>query len=99
MTTKTKSAPAVRNEQPQNGDGKLRPVHEVRLGRICGAVWQHESGDGKPWFNVTLSRIYRDENDKWARSDSFGKYDLPLVIKVANLCHDWLYFHAQDEQN
>ena len=96
-TTKTKTGPATESGPSGNGDGKTKPIHEVRLGRICAAIWKHESGDGNPWFNVTLSRIYRDDAGKWQRSNSFGKYDLPLVIKVTDLCHTWLYTHSRDE--
>lgn len=94
MATSTKTrAPSGTNgktEQSSNGDGN-RPVHEERIGRICGAVWEHKDDEGKVWFNVTFSRIYKDNNGKWARSDSFGKGDIPLLIKVADRCHDWLY--------
>jgi hypothetical protein len=69
--------------QPVEAPAKNRPVHEVRLGRICGAIWAHEGDtNGRTWHNVTLSRIYKDDRGNWARSDSFGKNELPVVIKV-----------------
>jgi hypothetical protein len=92
-TTVTTTEPAT------NGTGKQRPVHEVRLGRICGAVWQQTGSEGKPWFSVTFSRIYRTEDGNWARSDSFSRHDLPLVQKVADQIHTWLYQHGQDENS
>lgn len=93
MATSTKARAPSTNGKPEasaNGDGN-RPVHEERIGRICGAVWEHADGAGKVWYNVTFSRIYKDGSNRWARSDSFGKGDLPLLIKVADRCHDWLY--------
>ena len=102
MSTTTRNGRAAQAADPKDGAKKAepapannRPVHEVRLGRIVGAVWRHSGDDGKTWYNVTLSRIYRTAEDGWARSDSFGKADLPLVIKVADLCHTWMYTQGQ----
>lgn len=79
---------------PAPEPAKSRPVHEVRMGRVCGAVWLQQGGDGKTWHNVTFSRIYVDSDGRWQRADSFGKGDLPLVAKVADLCHTWIYGQA-----
>jgi len=78
-------------------EGNGRPVHEERLGRICAAAWEHADGNGKVWYNVTFSRIYKDQAGQWARSESFGKNDLPLLVKVADRVHDWLYGQNGDE--
>jgi hypothetical protein len=70
-----------------------KPAHEVRLGRIKAAVWENETEAGVR-HNVTLQRIYRD-GDEWKTSDSFGRDDLPLVAKVADLAHTWIYQSSQ----
>jgi len=69
------------------------PVHEVRLGRVKAAVWENSTSNGVR-HNVTLQRIYRD-GDQWKTSDSFGRDDLPLVIKVSDLAHSWIFEHGQ----
>jgi len=71
---------------------KARPVHEVRLGRIRAAIWENESQNGTR-HNVTLSRLYKD-GDEWKDSTSFGRDDLPLVAKVADLAHSWIFTQA-----
>jgi len=49
----------------QNGDQpKNKPVHEIRMGRICGAIWPQQGNEGQIWHNVTLCRIYRDNDGK-----------------------------------
>ncbi len=73
---------------------KTRPVHEIRLGRIKGAIWANETQTGIR-HNVTFQRIYK-EADEWRQSDSFGRDDLPLVQKVADLAHTWIYEHGQE---
>ena len=66
-----------------------RPVHEVRLGRIKAAVWANETDNGVR-HNVTLSRIYK-EGDSWKSTESFSRDDLPLVSKVADMAHTWIF--------
>ena len=73
---------------------KKRPVHEVRLGRIKAAIWANETQNGTR-HNVTLSRLYKD-GDEWKDSSSFGRDDLPLVQKVADLAHSYIYGQNDD---
>lgn len=75
--------------QPAADKGGNKPVHEVRLGRIKAAVWAN-SGESGVWFSVVISRLYK-EGDAWKRSESFSREDLPLVAKVADLAHIWIY--------
>jgi hypothetical protein len=75
------------------------PVHEYRLGRIVGVVWFNEDGNGKGWHSVQLSRLYRDDDGTWQRSQSFGRDDLPLVCKVANTLHTWIHQTWQERGN
>ncbi|MEQ9616815.1 MAG: hypothetical protein RLN60_02140 [Phycisphaerales bacterium] len=65
-----------------------KPVHEVRLGAIKAAIWANDTQNGVR-HNVTLQRLYKDE-DEWKSSDSFGRDDLLMVAKVANMAHTWI---------
>lgn len=69
-----------------------RPVHEVRLGRIKAAIWENETPNGAR-HNVTVTRLYKDGNH-WKDSASFGRDDLPLVGKVVDLAHTWIFENA-----
>ena len=71
---------------------KPRPVHEIRLGRIRAAIWENETQNGTR-HNVTLSRLYKD-GDQWKDSASFGRDDLPLIGKVVDRCHSWIFEQA-----
>jgi hypothetical protein len=72
-----------------------KPVQEVRLGRIKAAIWENEIQNGAVRHNVTFQRIYQDEHGKWDSSDSFGRDDLLLLAKVADLAHDWIFQQGQ----
>lgn len=67
---------------------KNKPVHEVRLGAVKAAIWKNDTDSGVR-FNVTVTRLYKDE-DEWRNTDSFGRDDLLLVAKVADLAHTWI---------
>ena len=74
---------------------KAKPVHEVRLGRIKAAIWRNDTQNG-PLYNVTIVRLYKDGN-QWKDATSFGRDDLPLVAKVADQVHTWIFNQAQEQ--
>ena len=84
------------NGQKQDAD-KRRPVFEARYGRLRASVWRHDSDKG-PWFNVALSRSYKDESGAWQTSSSFGARDLLEVAKLCNEAHTWIYRELAKER-
>src|SRR5271154_4326456 len=90
MSTKNGSSktPAAPEEPP-----KQRPAHEIRLGRIRAAIWENQ-GENGAWYNVTLSRNYKD-GDEWKSSASFGRDELLTVAKVADLANSWIHEQSQ----
>ena len=81
-------------QQPRSNDAKQKPVHEIRMGRIKAAIWANETDNGTR-HNVTITRLYKD-GDEWKTSTSFGREELPLVAKVADLAHSWIYQQGQE---
>ena len=73
---------------------KNKPVHQVRIGRVKAAIF--ENGDDAP-RKVQFRTLYKNEEDQWRGSSSFAREDLPLLIKVADQVHSYLY--EQSEQN
>ena len=88
-------ATATKTQTPSE-PAKNQPVHEVRLGRIKGTVWLNETDNG-PRYNTTFARIYRVE-DSWRETGSFGRDDLPLLGKVADLVHTWIFANSKPNQ-
>lgn len=79
----------------QSGSQAKGPVHEVRLGRIKAVVWENTTETGIR-HNVTICRLYKD-GSQWKDSSSFGRDDLPLVIKVADQAHNWIFHQSTSE--
>ena len=73
-----------------------KPVHEVRLGRIKAVIGENETENGSR-HNVTFTRLYKDDTDNWKDSGSFGRDDLPLVAKVADMAHTWIFQQKQED--
>ena len=67
-----------------------RPVHEIKLGRIRASIWRNESDRQDIWFNVSISRVYRD-GEQWKQTTSFGRDDLPIVAKAAEMAYAWIW--------
>ena len=85
--------------RPKTGEAKAKPVHEIRLGRIKAAIWANDTDNGTR-HNVTITRLYKD-GDEWKTSSSFGREELPLVAKVADLAHTWIFSqgNGQGQEN
>ena len=77
---------------------KERPTYEVRIGAIKAAIWRNETTGGVR-YNVTFSRLYKDkEDDQWKSTDSFGRDDLLVLSKVADVAHTWIFQQSQERE-
>jgi hypothetical protein len=73
---------------------KKKPVHEIRLGKVRAAIWENATDNDRVRHSVTFSRLYKD-GEQWRDSASFGRQELLLLVKVADLAHTFL--HQQQE--
>lgn len=72
-----------------------QPVHVVRFGLIKASIWQNQTRAGER-HNVTVARLFRD-GDVWRESTHFGRSDLPLLAKVIDHAHTWIYQQGNSE--
>lgn len=87
---------------------KDRPVRVIRIRNLRANIWANRLPSGQVAYNVTFDRLYRepDQTDgqgqvtrkgEWKQSPSFGKDDLLLLAKLADLAHTFVYRRIQDE--
>lgn len=57
------------------------PVDRVNESGNSAAIWENEGKHGK-FYNVTLSRSFKDKDGNYGRTDSFRKQDLPILMEV-----------------
>jgi hypothetical protein len=65
------------------------PIHVIRFGLIKCEIHLRQTHAGDR-FNVSISRLFRN-GEAWSESKQFGRDDLPLVSKVADLAHTWIF--------
>ncbi|HBE67717.1 MAG TPA: hypothetical protein DDW52_06165 [Planctomycetaceae bacterium] len=70
-----------------------KPIHRIRLGAVAASVFANDAQE-KTFYNVAIERSYKD-GEEWKHTKSFGRDDLLLVAKVADLAHSWI--HAQQQ--
>jgi hypothetical protein len=73
------------------------PVKTFRLGRIKAAVWENQAE--QKFYSVTFARTYVDEANNYHDSDSFGRDDLPLVAKLADQAHTFIFERLAELKN
>src|SRR5690348_11327414 len=93
MTRRTDTHPAPSKELPS----RSRPVATLRLGRIKAAIWENPV-EGRKFYNVTFTRTYRDEQKQFHDTSSFGRDDLPLVAKLADEAHTYIFKRLSGEK-
>ncbi len=78
---------------------KQRPAHEIKLGSIQAAIWRNGISEQTSWFNVSISRVYRD-GDVWKTTTAIRRDDLPLLAKAAEMAYAWIWDNdAKNEEN
>ena len=59
-----------------------KPAFEVKVGAIQGSAWKNESEDGLYYYTVSITRLYKNRQNRWQRSTSFRQTDLSSVGDV-----------------
>ncbi len=67
-----------------------QPVHEIRVGTVCAAIWQNSGGKSSSWYSVSVTRIFQ-QGAEWKRTQSFNRDDLPVVSKVSEMAYAWIW--------
>jgi hypothetical protein len=75
---------------------KEKPMHEVRFGLISAAIWKNDSQNGV-WYTAKFSRSYKN-GDEWGSSDNFGRDDLLILAKLADIVHTWIHEKMLEEK-
>ena len=73
-----------------------KPADAIRFGRVKATIWMNTTEDGQARYSVVFSRLYR-EGEQWKSTHSFGRNDLLLLAKVADLAHTRIWALRQDE--
>ena len=70
------------------------PVAQKRLGSLKAAIWMNETKNGLK-HNVTLTKLYKGDDEKWQEATSFGRDDLLPLRKLLDQAHTWILQEQQ----
>jgi hypothetical protein len=73
---------------------RSKPATDFRLGRVKATVWANQAANGDVWYSVEIVRLYLDA-EQWHESTSFGRDDLPLVAKAADMAFAWIWSQSR----
>ncbi len=68
---------------------KTKPVHTIREHDVKAAIWLNQATDHQ-YFNVTLSRMFLDDEGKPKDTASFGLHDLTKIELVIREARRWI---------
>lgn len=69
------------------------PIHQIRIGLIKAAIWRNKTKVGDR-CSVSIVRLFKN-GDVWKESTRFGRDDLLVVAKVADMAHTWVANYNQ----
>lgn len=65
-----------------------QPAARFRIGYITATVWANDN-NGKTFYNVDLSRSYKDGDD-YKETSSLGAADLLNAARVLTRAEEWI---------
>jgi hypothetical protein len=71
----------------------------IKVGRgIRAKLWKNSNENGQ-WYNITISRVYKDDHGDFQDSDSFSRDDLLQVAFVAQKTFDDIINQTNEDQD
>jgi len=70
----------------------------IKVGRgIRAKLWRNTNKNGA-WFNVTITRVYKDDEDEFQESDSFSRDDLLPVAYAAQKAFEYILNQTEETE-
>jgi hypothetical protein len=90
-----RKAPVGGASQPDEKEFTMsKPAHKIRIGVLQVTIWRN-TGEKGPWYSVTPTRSYKQDDDTWRETDSLGFDDLLTMGKLFELAHTWIMHQMQ----
>ena len=87
------------NGGTENGKTKNKKPIRIKAGRgVVAKLWKNNNKNGE-WYNVTITRVYTDDEGEFHDSDSFSRDDLLQVAYAANKAFDFIINQTDEEED
>ena len=75
-----------------------KPIR-IKAGRgVVAKLWRNKNKNGE-WYNVTITRVYTDDEGEFHDSDSFSRDDLLQVAYAAQKAFDYIINDTEDDED
>ena len=74
-----------------------QPIHVIRFGFLKACIWHNRTRSGER-YSVSVVRLYRD-GSVWKSSGRLFRDDLPLLCKILDLAHTWIFTQRAEQRN
>ena len=78
-----------------NTSSKAKPAFTIREDNVKASIWLNQSEKGD-FYNVTLSRVYKEEDGTLKDTHSMGKYDLIKVRVAVQKAETWILTQSDE---
>lgn len=78
-----------------------KPVATFRAGQVTASVWSKVETINKKevtFYNVTIVKNYKDKEEEWNQTSSFGREDLIKVLLVTQKASEYVYMHKETDE-
>ena len=89
MKNNSSRFPAPSGGNSRAGGSGQAPLRVLRIGRVKATIWENTAED-RAFYNVKFTRTYVDDQKQFKDSDSFGRDELLLLAKLADLAHTFV---------
>ena len=81
-----------------NKQKKNKPTR-IKAGRgVVAKLWKNRNKNGE-WYNINISRVYKDDDGEFQDSDSFSRDDLLQVAFVARKAFDQIVSETDEYES
>ena len=59
------------------------PIEKFKAGQVSAAIWENKvmmNGRETVMLKASIQRRYKDKNNEWRSTTSFGRNEIPLAI-------------------
>ena len=76
---------------------KKKKPFRIKAGRgVVAKLWKNSNKNGE-WYNITITRVYTDDEGEFHDSDSFSRDDLLQVAYAAQKAFDYVISQTDED--
>ena len=95
--TQSPPRPEAQPAEDEHKNDGAKPVKTFRIGRLWCNIWENYHAEKGTWYSSSITRSYRDKQNRWQSSHNMGKDDLLPFGELARMAFHWINETQQRE--